>query len=208
MAATYRLKGIGWLGGCAAVTIGFYLVSLQVAAERKRIEQTEARIVAAQREIRALETEFDTRANAVQLERWNGETLALVSPGASQFVRTGAQLAALPFRPGDDTRIEHASLVVPAYTPPAAVAPAPVAPVVAGGAAAAISPPVTAPAAPPAAPARLAQAQVVSPAAAPAPVRVAVRKAQAVAMLEQSLLSDATLGDLVAGARSEAGRLR
>jgi hypothetical protein len=72
MTAAYRLKGLGWFGGCVVVTLGFYLVSLQVAAERKRLEQVDTRIRVAVRDIRALETEFDTRANLAQLERWNG----------------------------------------------------------------------------------------------------------------------------------------
>ena len=80
MAAMYRLKGIGWLGSCAVAAIGFYLVSSQVAAERKKLEQIDRQIVSAERDIRALETEFDVRANLAQLERWNGDTLALTPP--------------------------------------------------------------------------------------------------------------------------------
>ena len=82
MTAAYRLKGIGWFGGCVAVVLGFYLVSLQVAAERKKLEGMDRKIEAAERDIRALETEFDTRANLAQLEKWNGETLALAAPTA------------------------------------------------------------------------------------------------------------------------------
>ena len=70
MTAAYRFKGIGWFGGCVAVVLGFYLVSLQVAGERKKLEQMDRRIESAQRDIRALETEFDTRANLAQLEKW------------------------------------------------------------------------------------------------------------------------------------------
>ena len=82
MTAAYRLKGIGWFGGAVVVVLGFYLVSLQVATERKKLEQLNGRILSAQRDIRALETEFDTRANLAQLEKWNGDTLALSSPTA------------------------------------------------------------------------------------------------------------------------------
>ena len=87
MAAIYRLKGLGWLSGCAVVAIGFYLVSSQVAAERKRLDQVDRRIVGAERDIRALETEFDVRANLAQLERWNGNTLALTTRQFIGFVR-------------------------------------------------------------------------------------------------------------------------
>ena len=97
MAATYRLKGLGWFGGVVIVSLGFYLVSLQVAAERKRLEQVNVRIGLAQRDIRALETEFDVRSNLTQLERWNGDTLALASPTAGQFVHDEGQLASINF---------------------------------------------------------------------------------------------------------------
>lgn len=117
MTAAYGLKGFGLLGGCATATLALYLVSVQVAAERKRLEQVSARIVAAERDVRALETEFDTRANLSQLERWNGETLALVAPTAGQFLRGGAQLASISF---DDAPLQAgmqtAALVVPAFT--------------------------------------------------------------------------------------------
>ena len=69
MTAAYRMKGVGWFGGCVAVVLGFYLVSLQVAAERKKLEAVNGQIRSAQRDIRALETEFDTRGNLAQLER-------------------------------------------------------------------------------------------------------------------------------------------
>ena len=69
MTAAYRLKGIGWFGGCVAIVLGFYLVSLQVATERKKLESMDRKIDAAQRDIRALETEFETRANLAQLEK-------------------------------------------------------------------------------------------------------------------------------------------
>ena len=43
MTAAYRLKGIGWFGSCVAVVLGFYLVSLQVAAERKKLDDVNGR---------------------------------------------------------------------------------------------------------------------------------------------------------------------
>jgi hypothetical protein len=201
MTAAYRLKGFGWMGGCVVVALGFYLVSLQVAAERKRLEQTDAKIRTAQRDIRALETEFDTRANLTQLERWNGDTLALAAPTARQFVRDEAQLAAVRFDGGAGAPVRTAAMVVPAFTAPPA------------------APTITAPAAP-----VTIKVAAVAPARAPAMVKVAATgdapvklipavatvakgapvRRQAVAML----LSDRTLGDLVSGARSEARTLR
>lgn len=200
MTAAHRLKGLGWFGGCMVVTLGFYLVSLQVAAERKKLEQLDAKIYAAERDIRALETEFDTRASLTQLERWNGDTLALVAPVAAQFVRTEAQLASISFgqqlRSGGAQEVRTAALVVPAFTPqvqaPTVAAAAPAAPVAVKVAAVASSP-------------------AIRPAAAVMPVeaaRPARRAMHTVAMLDGGLLSDSTLGDLVHGARSEARRLR
>lgn len=204
MTAAYRLKGIGWFGGCVVVALGFYLVSLGVAAERKKLEQTDARIRVAQRDIRALETEFDTRANLTQLERWNGDTLALVAPGANQFVRDEAQLAAVRFdvAPRGSGAVRTASLVVPAFTAQVtapAVAAAPVAAPVTVKVAAVAS--TRAPV--------LTKTAASEPSAKLIPAVATVAKAapvrrQAVAML----LSDATLGDLVRSARNEARTLR
>lgn len=209
MTAAYRLKGLGWLGGCSIVLLGFYLVSVQVAAERKKLYAIEAKIMSAQRDIRALETEFDVRANLVQLERWNGDTLALVAPSAGQFVRDEGALSAIRFDggPGGGT-VQTAAYVVPAVTEATATpavdpAPVPVAePVVAPVRVAAKSD-VKAPAPQPAPRPAPRMVQTAAVKATPA-----TKKAQAVAMLDRTLLSDTTLGDLMSGARAERGRLR
>ncbi len=209
MTAAYRLKGLGWFASCVAVTLGFYLVSLQVASERKKLEAVDSRIGAARRDIRALETEFDTRANLTQLERWNGDTLALAAPAAGQFVRDEAQLAAIDVNaaavPGTTTAV---ALVVPSAPPvfaPATPIPAAVIPAAPVRVAAVAHADITAP--------RAAAAAVASP---EAPVRVAAAakpkpvaaKPVRVAMLDRKLLSDNTLGDILSGARAEAGHRR
>ncbi|GAA0668578.1 hypothetical protein FHT00_000328 [Sphingomonas insulae] len=207
MTAAYRLKGIGWFGGCVAIVLGFYLVSLQVAAERKKLEGMDRKIDAAQRDIRALETEFETRANLAQLEKWNGETLALAAPVAGQFVTDETALASLDVtqvgigQPG----VQTAALVVPSL------------------ATAAIPAPTAAPAATPA----VVQVAAAMPTAKRAVIKVAaIEKSapmlaklneaarataavakvrpQAVAMLDRKLLSDTTLGDILSSARAEA----
>ena len=204
MTAAYRLKGLGWFASCVAVTLGFYLVSLQVASERKKLEAVDGRIAAAGRDIRALETEFDTRANLAQLEKWNGDTLSLAAPAPGQFVRSEAQLAAIDVNaavvPGTMSAV---ALVVPSAPPvfapatpiPAAVMPAaPVQPV------AVAHVDITAP-----------RPVVRAAAAHDAPVRVAAtakQKPVRVAMLDRKLLSDNTLGDILSGARAEAGHRR
>ncbi len=213
MTAAYRLKGVGWFGGCVAVVLGFYLVSLQVAAERKKLEAVNGQIRFAERDIRALETEFDTRANLVQLERWNGDTLALSAPTAGQFVASESALAALDVNQiGNRGTIQTAQLLVPSM------------PVIA---------PVVAPAAVPAAVTNVGvQTAAVAAALKPVVIRASVQmpksaeaaivraasterlaavakvRPQAVAMLDRKLLSDTTLGSILNGARAEAGRLR
>ncbi len=220
MTAAYRLKGIGWFGSCVAVVLGFYLVSLQVAAERKKLDDVNARIQTAERDIRALETEFDTRANLVQLEKWNGDTLALTAPIAGQFVGDEAQLASLDVTRGPAAgTVQTAALLVPSQ--PAPVVPLPD-----------TAPTQTAAAAKPNAPApvvRLAKVDLPKPQivqavservvttkkAKPAPIAtvrtaaaVAKVRPQAVAMLDRQLLSDTTLGDILKGAKTEARRRR
>jgi hypothetical protein len=211
MTAAYRLKGLGWFASCTAIVIGFYLVSLQVASERNKLDALNGRIRTAERDIRALETEFDTRANLQQLERWNGDILALSAPIAGQFVRSEAQLASVSFdatMPLGGAEMQTAALVVPSMPTIAPVA----APVVV----ASIPTQVRAAPAPVASPVRERVAAVVAKpvaslkrvfaeapkvvASAPT-IRKPSTKPQRVAMLDGDLLSD-----LTSRARDEAGR--
>jgi len=233
MTAAYRLKGVGWLGACVAIVLGCYLVSLHVAAERKTLDGVNARIVAARRDIRALETEFDTRANLAQLEKWNGDTLALTAPVAGQFVADEGQLAALDVNAapalGPDGQTRVAALVVPSRPTTAAPQLAAAQPAAAQPVAALLA---AVPATPARAPSDIATMRGVIRVAAVTPVRkpaapalapaveakrtetarataaVAKVRPQAVAMLDRKLLSDSTLGDLLASARTESGRRR
>lgn len=201
MTAAYRLKGIGWFVGLAAVALGFYLISLQVAAERKKLDDVTARIAQARRDLRALETEFDTRANLRQLERWNGDTLALSAPTAAQFVSDDATLSSLdPTAPMP--AVLAATLVVPALGDPAPVQ------VALAAVPAAVSAPIghTRRVAP-----QTETARHAAPSARPADVAHAgdagerVRP-QTVALLDRQLLSDTTFGAIASGARREARR--
>ena len=213
MTAAYRLKGVGWFGGCVAVVLGFYLVSLQVAAERKKLEAVNGQIRFAERDIRALETEFDTRANLVQLERWNGDTLALSAPTAGQFVASESALAALDVNQiGNRGTIQTAQLLVPSMP---VIAPV-VAPVAAPAAvtnvgvqtaavAAALKPVVIrASVQMP----KSAEAAIVRAASTERLAAVAKVRPQAVAMLDRKLLSERTLGDILLRARTEASGKR
>lgn len=206
MMAAYRLRGLGWFASCAGIVLSFYLVSLQVAHERNKLSALNSRIRVAERDIRALETEFDTRANLQQLERWNGDILALSAPVAGQFVTNQAQLASIRFDRGlplgGEGEMKTAALVVPSlpvFAPEPAVVPAGAVQVAAavqvakadfnraGVAAHAVArAPVTS----------TSVVRAPAPAARPAPVRV-----ERVAMLDSNLLSD-----LGARARAEASR--
>ncbi len=74
------------------VVTALYLVSLQVAAERGRLEAIDRKIAQTRRDIRQLQTEMGTRASLRQLERWNGDVLALSAPQAEQFLPSEAAL--------------------------------------------------------------------------------------------------------------------
>ncbi|AOH84554.1 hypothetical protein AWL63_11820 [Sphingomonas panacis] len=191
-------KTLGWFLAGVAVALGFLLVPLQVAAERKKLDRTVADIVQARRDIRALETEFETRANLAQLDQWNNDTLRLVAPGAGQFVADEAALAAIDVRQPGTADIQTASFVPapPVTDSPAAATPAQVE-------TAAVAPVRTpAPVATPAKPTPVAAVAAVKPTTAKR------AKAQAVAMLDRKLLSDSTVGDLLSSARAESRRAR
>ena len=229
MTAAHRLRGVGWFASCVVVVLGFYLVSLQVAAERGRLDAVNRRISDAERDIRALETEYETRANLAQLEKWNGDTLALTAPVAGQFVADETALASIDVHAGpavgpDGQPVRTAALLVPslagvslqavampapAATPAATAQPAPVQ--LASVQMAAITP----------APIVKAVTRTVLTQPAPKPVIATTPKAkaallravavanvrpQAVAMLDDKLLSDSTLGAILSGARAESRR--
>lgn len=189
----YAWKSLGWFLAGVAVALGFLLVPLQVAAERKKLDRTIGDIAQAHRDIRALETEFDTRANLAQLERWNGDTLRLTAPAATQFVPNESALASLDLNGGMGATVQTASMVVPALPEGSAVRATPV-----------VATPVPAVAAVAAKP-----QPVLTAAVAQVRERPTERaKTQTVAMLDRKLLSDSTVGDLFSGARAEAGRMR
>jgi hypothetical protein len=117
--AVHGFKGLGWFLCGVVVAPACYLVNSHGAAEQAKLNATKLAIVQAQRDIRGLETEFNTRANLAQLERWNGEVLALAAPVAQQYLASETALASLDQQPAD---IQTAALVVPAGAPAAQVA--------------------------------------------------------------------------------------
>lgn len=233
MTVAKRFQGLGWFAAGVVMALAFYLVSLGVAAERAKLKSREAEIAQARRDIRQLETEFQTRANLAQLERWNGEVLSLGAPRPEQFMHNVAELAGL--RPGQGAPVVQVASVIipqgppnlvpdelgalpvpqPAVVQPAIVQPAIVRQVSAVIAAVAVAAPPSRPASQPAAVTvavpRASAATRATPVRAAQPVRLAsndrVGRAPA-AVIENALLGDRTLNDLMSGARAETAALR
>ncbi|MCD2322423.1 hypothetical protein LQ953_00130 [Sphingomonas sp. IC-56] len=189
--AVNRFRGVGWFLCGVVVAPACYMVNSHGAAELAKLNATKAAIVAAQKDIRQLETEFNTRANLAQLERWNGEVLALAAPDAQQFLPGETALASLDQMPGG-AEMQTAALVVPTGVSPVQPAAAPLA--------AQPQPEQTAPRA--AAPKAVAQAD--------GEMDKLMKKAnrQAVAMAETGVLSTSTLDDLAKLAKREKLALR
>lgn len=204
--AIKALSGFGWFLTGVIVAPACYLVSSQVAAERSKVEAVERAIAQAHKDIRGLETEFDTRANLAQLERWNGEVMRYTAPTPRQFLGSDTELAALRPMEGDGTAERYAAMVVPQGMPEVVSGPT-----VASDAVAAVKPAaekaVVAKTATATAPVAVAAAAVAKPkrVAAPTPV---VAKDAAVASLDSKLLKDSSFGDLMQGVRAEARKLR
>ncbi|UYY59564.1 hypothetical protein [Sphingomonas sp. S2-65] len=189
--AMNRFRGVGWFLCGVVVAPACYLVNSHGAAEQAKLNATKAAIVAAQKDIRQLETEFNTRANLAQLERWNGEVLALAAPDAQQFLPGETALASLDQMPGEAT-LQTAALVVPTGVTPAPIAAAP-----------AVTPQPVQGAQPGAVP-------VKAVAQASGDIKKLMKKAsgQAVAMAETGVLSASTLDDLAKLAKREKLALR
>jgi hypothetical protein len=200
--AVHRFEGLGWFLCGVIVAPACYLVNSYGAAEQAKLNATKSAILQAQRDIRQLETEFNTRANLAQLERWNGEVLALAAPAPEQFLASETQLASLgQSMPGaiGGAQVQTAALVVPAGVPPMEAVAATVAPA---------SKPVQA------------VAEVAAPAKVAAPIKVAARddgelrklvkkaERQRVAMVGGGVLSASTMNDLQRLAKREKLALR
>jgi hypothetical protein len=93
--SAHGFKSVFMVASVAGAALGCYLVSLNVASERAKLERVESRIVLAQRDIRVLQTEIGTRGRLAQLERWNVGFIRLSAPTADQFLEGGFQLATM-----------------------------------------------------------------------------------------------------------------
>ena len=93
--SAHGFKSLFMAASVAGAALGCYLVSLNVASERAKLEMVEGRIVTTQRDIRLLQTEIGTRGRLAQLERWNAGFIRLSAPNADQFLDGGYQLATM-----------------------------------------------------------------------------------------------------------------
>jgi hypothetical protein len=195
-----RFRSVGWVAGVAGAATILYLISLQVASERGRLEDIDHRIAATKRDIRQLQTEMGTRASLRQLERWNGDQMiSLSAPNARQYLNSEAALANLDHRAVGNANSAPppamaAVLATPEKQAEAQVAPKPT--LLRQLAAVASSPKVVA---------LTKQDRAVQQAISPKTVAVAKPKAnERVALLDQSLLANGTVKDLAHAAASEA----
>lgn len=122
--AVHGFRGLGWFLCVAVVAPTCYMVNSHGAAERAKLKATQVAIIEAHRDIRGLETEFDTRANMAQIERWNGDVLAMNAPQPQQYLASASGLAALD-QPvsaipaaGGEAKVQTAALVIPTGTRP------------------------------------------------------------------------------------------
>ena len=93
--SAHGFKSVYMAASVVGAALACYMVSLNVASERAKLENVEEKIILAQRDIRVLQTEIGTRGRLAQLERWNARFIRLSAPSADQFVEGGFQLAAM-----------------------------------------------------------------------------------------------------------------
>lgn len=186
--AARKLQGIGLVLLVLIFAMMLYPVSLKVAATRSELARIERQIDRTASNIRYLESELAVRASMRQLEQWNAETFGYSAPSASQYLENERQLASL----GRVPRARGANDVAPVLM--AMVSPVAI-------------------------PEKAKAAESTAPAAAakPAPVKVAAvqsdvaprmaptRRREQLKMIEDQLLSEATLADLKRAAAAEAG---
>lgn len=95
MIAIKRLKNILWILIVAFGALTAYLISLRVATERNAVQALDSKIYQVRADIRYLETEFESRANMRQLEKWNAEDYRYGAPQATQYLPDERSLASL-----------------------------------------------------------------------------------------------------------------
>lgn len=125
MIITKHFRSICLVGLCCIAALICYMITQRVSLERRALLHTEREILSLRQNIRHLQTEKDTLARSGQIDRWNAEAFALVSPKINQFVSDDAQLAAqdntvensnnqnMPSSRNSEAGFRQASFVVP-----------------------------------------------------------------------------------------------
>ena len=86
------IRRIGWIAALAFCTALYLVLHLKVHAVRSDVVRAERQIVALERQKLLLETEFETRANQLQLASWNNVEFGYTAPTARQFLENERQL--------------------------------------------------------------------------------------------------------------------
>lgn len=95
------IAGLAQVGTALGVSLGCYLVSAHVAAERAGVAQLRVEIARDAEAMRSLDAELHTRARLPQLQSWNDQALLMSAPAPQQMLGAPAQLVAyLPGRGG------------------------------------------------------------------------------------------------------------
>lgn len=114
-----RIRRIGWIAALATCTALYLMLHLKVHSVQSKVVRAERQIVALEQQKLLLETEFETRANQLQLASWNNVDFGYTAPSAAQFLETERQLAEFgtPRAPGapEPIRVAGASGDTPDY---------------------------------------------------------------------------------------------
>ena len=117
-----HLGSLGFVTVAIGFSLGCYLVSAHVGAERVAVASLRVKIARDLDDMRALDAELHTRARLPQLQRWNDQTLAMAAPAPRQMLGAAVQLAA--YLPGEaaPAAVSHAVVAdAPAPPPPRAL---------------------------------------------------------------------------------------
>lgn len=107
-----RIRRIGWFAALAVCTALYLMLHFKVHAVKSNVIRAERQIVSLEQQKLLLETEFETRANQLQLAAWNSVDFGYTAPTASQFLENERQLASFgsPRAPGAPEPIRVAGL--------------------------------------------------------------------------------------------------
>jgi hypothetical protein len=75
--SAHGFRSVYMAASVVGAALGCYLISLNVASQRAKLEDVEGKIVLAQRDIRVLQTDFGTRGRLDQLVRCNSSFIRI-----------------------------------------------------------------------------------------------------------------------------------